>query len=330
MKSTTLLNWTICLSTFALLGIIAPVNLQADEWNTLPSRPADLGAAPSGPSSTPSDSTSVASAPSGNNGQLFASPDDAVKALRVAVEANDTTALGQIFGPLYPSLLTGDKVQDEKNRRHFAYAMEESCNLDRQSDNEIYVSVGTNNWPMPIPLKESNGQWYFDTAAGKEEVINRHFGKDELIAIGICRAYVDAQKEFASMNGGAYAQKFESSPDKKDGLYWPTAAGEAPRPFGALVASASEQGSRHKGQQPFHGYYFKILTGGSGFALMAYPEHWNQSGVMTFIVGQDGQVYQRDLGEKTARIASRIKEYNPDNNWSLVQDQGFERAAFIQ
>lgn len=319
MKFSTLLNGTVCIVTFAFLGITTPVKLHADEWNTLPAQPASPGSgAPADPATPPT-----------TNGQIFASPDDAIKALRIAANANDTTALGQIFGPLYSSLLTGDKVQDEKNRRHFAYAMQQSCKLDQETSGEIFIEVGTNEWPMPIPLKQSNGQWYFDTAAGKEEIINRHIGKDELIAIGICRAYVDAQKEFAGMNGGAYAQKFESSPDKKDGLYWPTAAGEAPRPFGALVASASEQGSRRKGQQAFHGYYFKILAGSGSFALVAYPEHWNQSGVMTFIVNQDGKVYQRDFGEKSYRIASKLKGYNPDNDWSLVQDAGSERAAFM-
>ena len=322
MKSSIILNWVAGVSTLALLGIIAP-KLQADEWNATPSHPAELGG-------NQADPPASANGTSGPNGQMFASPDDAVKALRIAIEANDTTALGQIFGPLYPSLQTGDKVQDEKSRRHFASAIEERCSLDRQSDNTIFVTVGTNDWPMPIPLRETGGQWYFDTAAGKEEVINRHIGRDELIAIGICRAYVDAQKEFANMNSGMYAQKFESSPDKKDGLYWPTGPGETPRPFGALVASASEQGSRHKGQQPFHGYYFKIISSEGSFGLVAYPEHWNQSGVMTFVVGPDGKVYQRDLGEKTYRMASKLKDCNPDNNWSLVQDAGIEHAAFMQ
>lgn len=306
-------------------------NVKADEWTGVPSSPAEQGGAPADP---------VAGK---EKQQTFASPEDAVKALRAAVEANDRTALGQIFGPDYQSLQTGDKVQDANNTRHFAHAIAENYKLDKQSDNEVYIDVGTNDWPMPIPLVQNNGQWYFDTAAGKEEIINRHIGRDELAAIGVCHAYVKAQQQVVTMNGGTYAQKFKSSPGKKDGLYWPASAGEEPSPFGALVAEAHAEGyGAHQGSGPhaFHGYYFRILTaqgdaapGGSkdylsgdqlknGFALVAYPENWNQSGVMTFIVNQDGKVYQRDLGEKTDRIAKHMKDYNPDNHWTLVQDEG--------
>lgn len=273
--------------------------------------------------------------------QTFSSPDDAVVALRLAVESDDHAALDKIFGPEIQSLRTGDKVQDAKNARRFAMAMAESCQLDRQSDSEIFIEVGTNNWPMPIPLVQTNGQWFFDTPAGKEEVIDRHVGKDELAAIGVCRAYVPAQQNFAAMNGGVYAEKFKSSDGKRDGLYWPSADNEPAARFGRLVAEAEMEGySGGKGPQPFHGYYFKILTrqgpaapGGkmdytsdgslkNGFALVAWPQHWDQSGVMTFIVNQDGKVYQSNLGENTSRIAPRIKEYNPDSQWQLVEDEG--------
>jgi hypothetical protein len=200
---------------------------------------------------------------------------------------------------------------------------------------------------MAIPLVKADGQWHFDTAAGKEEIINRHIGKDELCAIGVCRAYVKAQKEFASLNtdangGVQYALKFKSTPGKKDGLYWP-AEGESASPFGPLVAEAHAEGyvgHRGGGPHPFHGYYFRILTrqgkaadGGrmdymsrgkltGGFALVAYPEHWDQSGIMTFIVNQDGKVYQRNLAEKTSQVAVAMKAYNPDSDWTLVPDEG--------
>jgi hypothetical protein len=204
---------------------------------------------------------------------------------------------------------------------------------------------------MPIPLVKADGQWYFDTAAGKEEIINRHIGKDELHAIGVCRAYVEAQKKYAGMNtdgGGAYAMKFKSSPGKKDGLYWPAADNEPQSPFGPLVAEAHAEGYGHhsgNGPHPFHGYYFRILTrqgdaapGGKmnyivqgkltgGFALVAYPEHWDQSGIMTLIVNQDGKVYQKNLGEKTLRIAGTMKEYNPDSTWTLDEDTGVVDAV---
>jgi hypothetical protein len=206
---------------------------------------------------------------------------------------------------------------------------------------------------MPIPLVKTNGQWRFDTAAGKEEIINRHIGKDELHAVGVCRAYVVAQQQYASANpdavgGTNYAQHFKSTLGKKDGLYWPSVENEPASPFGPLVAEAHVEGYvRHKGAgpQPFHGYYFRILTrqgnaapGGKmnymshgnltgGFALVAYPEHWDQSGIMTFIVNQDGKVFQQNLGEKTCRIAAAMKEYNPASEWTLVQDEGVLSAV---
>jgi len=285
--------------------------------------------------------------------RLFASPDEAVKALQAATEAKDKTALQEIFGPEVHELLTGDAVQDANNAQRFATAMAQGCNLVKEGDDKITLEVGTNNWPMPIPLVKTAGQWHFDTAAGKEEIINRHIGKDELCAVGVCRAYVDAQKKYASANpaaggGVTYAQKFKSTPGKKDGLYWPAAENEPASPFGPLVAEAHAEGyASHKGAgpHPFHGYYFRILTrqgqaapGGKkdylshgnltgGFALVAYPEHWDQSGIMTFIVAQDGKVFQRNLGEKTARIAGAMTTYNPDSQWTTVPDEGVLNAV---
>jgi len=295
----------------------------------------------------------VTPAPPSITEQLFAAPDDAVKALQAAAEAKDQAALQSIFGPEFSELLTGDKVQDANNAQRFAAAMAQGCNQVKVGDDQIILEVGTNNWPYPIPLVKAAGQWHFDTAAGKDEMINRHIGKDELCAIGVCRTYVNAQRQYASANptaGGvvSYAQKFKSTPGKKDGLYWPVAAGETASPFGPLVAEAHAEGYvTHKsaGPHPFHGYYFKILTrqgeaapGGKmnylrdgsltgGFALVAYPEHWDQSGIMTFIVNQDGKIYQRNLGEKTSRIAAAMKEYNPDSDWTLVPDEGVLSAA---
>ena len=317
--------------TFALLAAAAavlPAKLQAAEPDATPANPAITE-------------------------QLFASPDDAVKALQTAAEAKDQAALQTIFGPEFSELLTGDKVQDANNAQRFAAAMAQGCNQVKEGDDKITLEVGTNNWPYPIPLVKADGQWHFDTAAGKEEIINRHIGKDELCAIGVCRTYVIAQRQYASANpatGGVvnYAQKFKSTPGKKDGLYWPATEGEAASPFGPLVAEAHAEGYvTHKsaGPHPFHGYYFKILTrqgaaapGGKtdylshgnltgGFALVAYPEHWDQSGIMTFIVGQDGKVFQQNLGKKTLRIAGAMKEYNPDGEWTLVPDEGVLNAA---
>jgi hypothetical protein len=278
----------------------------------------------------------------------FASPDEAVKALQAAGEAKDRAALREIFGPEFDELSTGDEVQDANNAQRFATALAQNCTPVKEGEDKIIFEVGTNNYPMAIPLVKADGRWHFDTAAGREEIINRHIGKDELHAIGVCRAYVAAQRQYAEMNpkvgGGAnYARKFKSTPGKKDGLYWPVAENEPASPFGPLVAEAHAEGyGRHKGggPHPFHGYYFRILTrqgnaaaGGKmnylsagtlagGFALVAYPEYWDKSGVMTFIVNQDGKVFQRNLGEKTGRIAVGMKEYNPDGGWVLVQDEG--------
>jgi len=285
--------------------------------------------------------------------RLFASPDEAEKALQTATAAKDKAALSEIFGPQVKELLTGDDVQDANNAQRFATALSQGCNLVKEGEDKIVFEVGTNYWPMPIPLVKAGGQWHFDTAAGKEEIVNRHIGKDELHAIGVCRAYVDAQKKYAAANpvaggGGKYAQKFKSAPGQKDGLYWPSAASEPASPFGPLVAEAHAEGyvnNKESGPHPFHGYYFRILTrqgraapGGKqdylshgnltgGFALVAYPEHWDQSGIMTFIIAQDGKVLQRNLGEKTSRIAGAMKEYNPDSEWTLVQDQGVLSAV---
>ena len=285
--------------------------------------------------------------------RLFASPDEAVKALQAATEAKDKAALSEIFGPEVQELLTGDEVQDANNAQRFATAIAQGCTPVKEGEDKITLEVGTNNWPMPIPLVKANGQWHFDTAAGKEEIINRHIGKDELHAIGVCRAYVTAQRQYASANPEAdkrakYAQKFKSTPGKKDGLYWPTAENELASPFGPLVAQAHAEGyvkNKGKWPHPFHGYYFRILTrqgeaafGGKmnymshgnltrGFALVAYPEHWDYSGIMTFIVNQDGKVFQRNFGEKTSQIAGAMKEYNPDSEWTLVQDEGVLNAV---
>ena len=286
--------------------------------------------------------------------QNFSSPDDAVSALRAAVESQDESALDKIFGPDIKSLRTGDKVEDANHRASFAKAMVEGCQQVKESQDKITLDIGATNWPFPIPLvKGSDSQWHFDTAAGKEEIINRHIGEDELHAIGVCNAYVQAQRQYASLNNGGsgeveYALKFKSSEGKKDGLYWKTADGEPPSPFSELVAQAHAEGYHHNAQgsssKPFEGYYFHILTrqgsaapGGkmnyvhhghltNGFALVAYPARWDQAGIMTFIVNQDGKIYQRNLGTKTVEIAASMKEYNPDSNWALVQDEGiYER-----
>jgi len=278
--------------------------------------------------------------------RLFASPDEAIKALQAATETKDRTALRALFGPQLDEFLTGDEVLDGNNAKRFAAAMALGCQPVKVGENTVILEIGTNNWPLAVPLVKVDGQWHFDSAAGKEEVISRHIGKDELNAIGVCRAYVTAQRQYASMKAGGgaeYARKFKSTPGTRDGLYWASAANEPASPFGPLVAEAHAEGyvaRKGAGPHPFHGYIFRILTqqgkaapGGkmnylthgnltAGFALVAYPEYWDRSGIMTFIVNQDGRVFQQNLGERTARIAAAMKEYNPDTGWTLVQDAG--------
>jgi hypothetical protein len=277
--------------------------------------------------------------------QSFASPEEAIAALKEAAQARDKAALDKIFGPGIKLLRTGDAVEDANHRAHFAQALAEGCQPTKEGDGKIVLEIGTNNWPFPIPLVKAGSEWRFDTEAGEEEIIDRHIGRDELNAIGVCNAYVQAQRQYNSLNPEQsseprFALKFKSSPGKKDGLYWP----EGGSPFGPLVAEAYAEGYTHlksnNGPHPFHGYCFRILTmqgpdapGGKmnymhhghlvrGFALVAYPVAWDKGGIMTFIVNQDGHVYQRNLGEKTYEIASSMKEYNPDGNWTIVQEQG--------
>jgi hypothetical protein len=285
--------------------------------------------------------------------KLFASPDEAIKALQTAAEAKDKAALREIFGPEFDSTITGDKVQDVNNAQKFATVLAQGCQPVKNGEDRITLEIGTNNYPMAVPLVKTDGQWHFDTAAGKEEIINRHIGKDELKAIGICSSYVTAQKQYASANPNAgggvkYAQKLKSTPGMKDGLYWPAAENEPASPFAQVVAEAHAEGygtNQDAGPHPFHGYYFRILTQQGkaapgeerdymshgdltgGFALVAYPEIWDQSGIMTFIVNQDGKIYQQDLGAKTSEIAEAMKDYNPDNQWTLTQDEGVLSAV---
>ena len=281
--------------------------------------------------------------------KLFASPEDAIKALLETVKMHDKVMLHEILGPDAHELLTGDQVQDANNFQSFATALEEKCTPEPEGDNKVILNIGAKNWPFPIPLVKKDGQWFFDTDAGREEIINRHIGHDELNAIGVCRAYVVAQRTYFSQapDGSGvrkYAQKFKSTPGQKDGLYWKTTGQELASPFGALVAEAHAEGyARQKpgeAPKPFHGYFFKILTrqgqaapGGKknylahgemtdGFALVAYPAVWDKSGIMSFIVGEDGHVYQANLGEKTVQIAAKMSQYNPDDKWKPVPEAG--------
>lgn len=281
--------------------------------------------------------------------KLFATPDEAMKTFIDAVKAKDRTSLDLIFGPAAKDLLSGDEVQDAAELEDLAMHLGEKSSLVKEGDSKFTLHIGNDNWPFPIPIVQSNNQWRFDTEAGREEILNRRVGENELIAILVCRSYVKAQREFAIKdwdNDGivSYAQKLRSDKDKKNGLYWKAKPGEEVSPFGELIAKARMEGYRKQKAAfkdeptPFHGYYFKILTeqgkhapGGKynyiingnmvgGFALAAFPSNWGKSGVMTFIVNQQGKVFQKNLGPDTLKMTQKMKKYNPDKTWTPVKD----------
>ncbi len=283
--------------------------------------------------------------------RLFSSPDEALQAMVAAAKAKDHTALKAIFGPITRDLEPGDPVEEAAEFEHFVRHVQEGVELVKEGETKVIMVFGAKKWPFPVPIVKRGDNWLFDTAAGREEILNRRIGRNELTAIKTSRAYVDAQREYYAMaepDGDQlpkYAQHMLSSPGRRDGLYWPTVTGEKESPLGPLVAKAKEEGymqPRKKGEngpRPFHGYYFHILKqqgprapGGkfnyvingnmvAGFALVAYPARWGVSGVMTFIVNQRGRVYQKNLGPKTAEIARKMKSYNPDLSWKLAEGQ---------
>jgi hypothetical protein len=279
----------------------------------------------------------------------FNSPNDAVNALVAAATNHDTNALHLIFGPAGHELISPDVVQATEEYKMFVQHLTEKTVLTTNSDSNITLEVGTNGWPFPIPLVKQNGQWLFDTAAGSEEILARRIGRDEIGAINVCNAYVEAQREYASqdrLGDGvlAYAQFLRSTPGTHDGLFWPAKQlGEELSPLGPLIAQARVDGYHRTAKMlndeeaPYHGYYFKILTrqgkhapGGkydyiinghmiAGFALIAWPAEWGNTGVMTFIVNQQGTIYQKNLGTKTGKIARAMTIYDSNDSWTSTQ-----------
>lgn len=281
---------------------------------------------------------------------LFATPELALAALQEALKAGDReAALRKLFGPESDEIINPDPVQRKNDLDVFAKHVAEFAGLSKQNDETYSVLVGKVDWPSPIPIVKKDGKWSFDAAAGKEEIINRRIGKNELNAIEVCRAFVQAQREYMQedrVEKGImeYAQRIRSTPGKKDGLYWEAKPDEEASPFGPFIANAQDEGyygkkdpNAPKARAPFHGYLFKVLKqqgknapGGkydyvinghmvAGFALLAYPAEWGNTGVMTFVVNQNGKVYQKDLGENTVELAKEIKEYDPDETWTLSE-----------
>jgi hypothetical protein len=278
--------------------------------------------------------------------KTFTSPEDAVVALVDALKANDTAQLTQILGPDGKKILSsGDDVADKQAREVFLTAYGEKAELSTEGDHTI-LSIGAEEWPVPIPLIKNGNNWRFDTAAGMQEVLFRRIGNNELTTMQLCNAYVAAQREYASKGHdgkvkGIYAQRFASTATKHDGLFWKSDAPNDKSPLGDLAAQASSDGYSKSDEKPvpFYGYYFRILTargasapGGpldylvngemkKGFAMIAYPAEYKNSGVMTFIVDDKGTTYQKDLGPETPKTTWEIKSFDPDSSWAKAESE---------
>jgi hypothetical protein len=276
--------------------------------------------------------------------ERFKTPESAAEALVNAARSGDRKTVLTILGPGSQELVSsGDSVADDNVKQEFLAAYDAQHRVVTESGKPATLVIGKNDWPFPIPIVQRDGQWSFDTAVGREEILARRIGRNELAAIQASLAYFDAQNEYADRNKNkngmaVYAQRIISSDGKKDGLYWPTTGNETPSPLGEAVADATQRGYRPGAGEPFNGYYFKILTrqgptapGGAvdyvvngdmigGFGLVAYPAEYGNSGIMTFIVNNDGDVFEKDLGEGTARVASRMSSFNPDHTWKKVVD----------
>jgi hypothetical protein len=275
--------------------------------------------------------------------RIFATPEQAAAELASAIRSNDLAHIHSVLGPGSGKVIhSGDPVQDAAGRKRFLEAYRTNVKIEPSGDARVTLLIGAEEFPFPFPLVKTATGWKFDSKAGAEEVLNRRIGRNERSAIQVCLAYVDAQREYATKDRDKdglleYAHKFISTPGEHDGLYWETQEGEAASPLGPLSARAEEQGYS-PGTQPYHGYYYKILTaqgaanpGGAysyivrgkmigGFALVAYPARWGASGVMTFICNHQGVVYEKNLGKSTVVIAERMTRYNPDASWKKTDE----------
>ncbi len=277
----------------------------------------------------------------------FASADEAVRVLADTAKAKDRAAMLALFGQTGKGVvISGDVAADKDLFDRFVAAYEERNRIEMSTDGKAFLYVGNNEWPFPVPVVKKGDRWFFDTKEGKAEIFRRRIGRNELGTVQACLAYVDAQKDYARMISRKdglteYARKFVSDPGTHNGLYWETKEGEEPSPMGIFMARARKEGLTPKqagGKPvPYHGYFYRILgaqgknaTGGAynyvvkdrmigGFALVAYPAQYGVTGVMTFMVNQDGVVYQKNLGKGTAKTAGAMQVFDPDNSWEKVQ-----------
>jgi hypothetical protein len=281
--------------------------------------------------------------------KTFSSPEDASNAFVTAVQSNDEKVMLDILGPDGKQIVSsGDETEDANSRANFVQRYQEMHRLVKEPDGTIILYIGAKNWPTPIPLVNKGNSWYFDTDAGKKEILFRRIGRNEVSTIRVCQELVAAQKEYYSTQHSEYARKIFSDAGQQNGLYWKAADGGPQSPIGPLVAAAVAEGyarDQNGAPTPYRGYYYHILTrqgknglGGAkdyivtgkmagGFAFVAYPAEYRSSGVMTFIVGEDGVVYQKDLGKKTEVLAKSMKEYNPDASWQKAEEQPEQTAG---
>ncbi|MFH1703127.1 MAG: DUF2950 domain-containing protein [Nitrospirota bacterium] len=288
--------------------------------------------------------TAPASQAAGMPQKSFSSPEEAVKSLVAAVRANDIKEMLAILGPGSRELISsGDDVADRAGREKFLKAYDQMNTLQQESADKMVLSIGADNWPLPIPIVKKGTTWVFDIREGKQEILNRRIGRNELHIMDVLHAYVDAQHEYATKDCRGdgkveFAQRLISTEGKRDGLYWESKEGEEESPLGPLVARAAKEGYANADLSPFHGYYFNILKGQGkhvdggaynyvvkgkmilGFALVAYPAEYGNSGVMTFILNQEGIIYQKDLGKDTKRRAEAMKIFDPDKSWTKVEE----------
>jgi hypothetical protein len=278
----------------------------------------------------------------------FASPEEAVGAFVEALRADDKKELRAILGPQNSALLrSGDSVVDKTERETFLKLYDEGYRVAYDNPAKAILHVGKGDWPLPFPMVKRSEKWFFDARASQDEILSRRIGRNELAVIEVMREYTDAQREYADKDRDGdgvleYAQKLVSAKDQQDGLFWEKKEGTEASPFGPLFARAAAEGYRaetKKGKPaPFHGYMYKVLkgqgkhaTGGAytyvvkgnmilGFGLVAYPARYGSSGIMTFIVNQEGKVYEKNLGKDTVRTASKITLFDPDPTWKLIRD----------
>jgi len=281
--------------------------------------------------------------------KTFSSPEEASSALVAAAQSNDEKAMLEILGPDGKQIVSsGDETEDARSRANFVEKYQEMHRLVKEPDGTTVLYIGAENWPTPIPLVHKGNLWYFDTEAGRKEILYRRIGRNEISAIRVCQELVAAQKEYYSAEHNEYAQKIVSDEGRHNGLYWNAADNKSESPIGPLVALAAAKDyakSQAGGPTPYRGYYYLILTrqgksapGGAknyvvngkmtgGFAFVAYPAEYRSSGVMTFLVAQNGVVYQKDLGKNTETIATAMVEYNPDATWQKAEEQQEETAT---